>query len=86
MKIAHQVATPSNFLGYVAHSDPGGRLPVWITNKLSTVLAPKVIQLKKKMVVQFSSAYEFQSKKNSNIIIKKNCNPKLNSWPYKKMV
>ena len=29
-------------LGYVAHSDPGGKLPSWVTNKLSTVLAPKV--------------------------------------------
>jgi len=31
-------------LGYVAHSDPGGQLPVWVTNKLSTILAPKMVK------------------------------------------
>jgi len=31
-------------LGYVSHSEPGGRLPTWITNKLSSVLAPKMIK------------------------------------------
>jgi len=31
-------------LGYVAHSDPGGQLPSWVTNKLSTILAPKMVK------------------------------------------
>lgn len=30
-------------LGYVAHSDPRGQLPIWVTNKLSTILAPKMV-------------------------------------------
>merc|ERR1712130_805610 len=31
-------------LGYVAHSDPKGQLPIWVTNKLSTILAPKMVK------------------------------------------
>ena len=31
-------------LGYVAHSDPGGQLPSWVTNKLSSILAPKMVK------------------------------------------
>ena len=31
-------------LGYVAHSDPGGHLPSWVTNKLSSILAPKMVK------------------------------------------
>jgi len=42
-------------LGYVAHSDPGGRLPVWITNKLSTVLAPKMIKRLNKAALNYKS-------------------------------
>lgn len=34
----------SCYLGYVAHSDPGGHLPSWVTNKLSSILAPKMIK------------------------------------------
>ena len=32
-------------IGYVTHSNPKGRLPTWVTNKLSTSLAPKFITL-----------------------------------------
>lgn len=35
---------PGCSLGYVAHSDPGGRLPAWVTNKLSSVLAPGLVK------------------------------------------
>ena len=31
-------------LGYVTHSNPKGHLPSWVTNKLSTSLAPRFIK------------------------------------------
>ena len=42
-------------LGYVAHSDPGGQLPVWVINKLSTILAPKMIKRLHKACINYNS-------------------------------
>lgn len=41
-------------LGYVAHSDPGGQLPVWVTNKVSSILAPKMIKRLHKACVNYN--------------------------------
>jgi len=46
-------------LGYVAHSDPGGKLPVWVTNKVSTTLAPKMIKRLHKASTNYSSWKQF---------------------------
>jgi len=42
-------------LGYVAHSDPGGKLPVWVTNKVSTILAPKMVKRLHKACINYHS-------------------------------
>merc|ERR1712128_376596 len=42
-------------LGYVAHSDPGGQLPVWVTNKLSTILAPKMVKRLHKACMNYNN-------------------------------
>lgn len=31
-------------MGYVTHSDPGGKTSSWVTNKISTILAPQLIK------------------------------------------
>ena len=31
-------------LGYITHSNPKGNLPSWVTNKLSSSLAPKLVR------------------------------------------
>jgi len=42
-------------LGYVAHSDPGGHLPSWVTNKLSSILAPKMVKKLHKACLNYAS-------------------------------
>ena len=42
-------------IGYVTHSNPKGRLPTWVTNKLSTSLAPKFIKWLHKACVEYPS-------------------------------
>ena len=57
-------------LGYVAHSDPGnikyilsfslspplgGQLPSWVTNKLSSILAPKMVKKIHKACLNYNS-------------------------------
>jgi len=42
-------------LGYVAHSDPGGQLPCWVTNKLSSILAPKMVKKIHKACLNYNS-------------------------------
>ncbi|XP_050310632.1 START domain-containing protein 10-like isoform X2 [Anthonomus grandis grandis] len=38
------------FLGYISQTDPKGRLPSWIVNKVTQKLAPKVVKTLKKAV------------------------------------
>jgi len=40
-------------LGYVAHSDPKGQLPIWVTNKLSSILAPKMVKRLHKACINY---------------------------------
>ena len=42
-------------IGYVTHSNPKGRLPTWVTNKLSTSLAPKFIKWLHKACIEYPS-------------------------------
>lgn len=42
-------------IGYVTHSNPKGRLPTWVTNKLSTSLAPKFIKGLHKACIEYPS-------------------------------
>lgn len=56
-------------LGYVTHSDPGGKLPTWVSNKISSVLAPKLI----KRLQKASKKYEEWKKVN---------NPDWKPWLY----
>ncbi len=50
MPFAGFVVTPSSShpggcnLGYITHSNPKGNLPSWVTNKLSSSLAPKLVR------------------------------------------
>ena len=49
------VAQRSCHLGSVAHSDPGGHLPSWVTNKLSSILAPKMVKKLHKACINYAS-------------------------------
>merc|ERR1711872_853783 len=60
-------------LGYVAHSDPGGKLPVWVTNKVSTILAPKMVKRLHK------ACKTYHSWKNLH-------NPTLKPWLYPEQI
>jgi len=51
-------------LGYVAHSDPRGKLPVWVINKLSTILAPKMIKKVHKASLNYNSWKNLHSPKH----------------------
>ncbi|KAL7296964.1 START domain-containing protein 10-like [Trichogramma pretiosum] len=35
---------PGSELGYVAHTDPHGKLPVWLVNKITQIFAPKMVK------------------------------------------
>jgi len=41
-------------LGYVAHSDPRGCLPVWVTNKISTIIAPRLVKKLHKACINYN--------------------------------
>ncbi|XP_067950157.1 START domain-containing protein 10-like [Watersipora subatra] len=45
---------------YITQSNPGGNIPAWLTNKLVTVVAPKVLQ----RMLKASRGYESWKKKN----------------------
>ena len=47
-------------VGYVTHSNPKGRLPSWVMNKLSASIAPKFV----KWLHKASVAYPAWKKKN----------------------
>ncbi|KAF6022509.1 STARD10 [Bugula neritina] len=52
---------------YISQSNPGGKIPAWLVNKLFTVVAPKVIQ----KMVKACRVYE---------VWKKNNNPEYMPW------
>jgi len=56
-------------LGYVTHSDPGGNLPSWVSNKISSGFAPKMV----KRLQKASKKYEEWKKVN---------NPDCKPWLY----
>merc|ERR1719188_1274118 len=42
-------------LGYVTHTDPRGRLPTWVSNKLSTSFAPKLARRLHKACLKYEA-------------------------------
>ena len=42
-------------LGYVTHTDPKGRLPTWVSNKLSTSFAPKLARRLHKACLKYEA-------------------------------
>ncbi|XP_032671280.1 START domain-containing protein 10-like [Odontomachus brunneus] len=42
-------------LGYVSHTDPHGKLPVWLVNKVTQIFAPKMVKRLHKASVGYSS-------------------------------
>ncbi|XP_070154658.1 START domain-containing protein 10 [Polyergus mexicanus] len=42
-------------LGYVSHTDPHGKLPVWLVNKITQIFAPKMVKRLHKASVNYPS-------------------------------
>lgn len=51
-------------LGYLSHTDPHGKLPVWLVNKITQIYAPKV----SKIIIFTSSIKEIVGKLYSKLI------------------
>jgi len=64
---------PGCEFGYVAHSDPRGQLPSWVTNKVSSILAPKMVKR------LYKACTNYQSWKNLH-------NPNLKPWLYPEQI
>lgn len=39
-----------SFLGYISQTDPKGKLPPWLVNKITQILAPKMVKQLRKAV------------------------------------
>lgn len=54
-------AEPGCFLGYISQTDPKGKLPSWLVNKITQKFAPKVVKQLKRAAEGYESWKERQS-------------------------
>jgi len=54
-------ADPGCFLGYISQTDPKGKLPSWLVNKITQKFAPKVVKQLKRAAEGYESWKERQS-------------------------
>lgn len=58
--VVRSVGSNGCFLGYISQTDPKGKLPIWLVNKITQKFAPKVVKQLKKAAEGYDSWKERQ--------------------------